>query len=244
MNLTGVVEGILFVVGDEGITLNDLSETLGVDVNQTKAILKELQSEYEKDNRGIRISFLGDAFKLTTKKEHKEYYEKLVDQGELTPLSQASLETLAIIAYNQPITRAQVDEMRGVSSQYIIRRLVARNLVKASGKSDLPGRPNLYATTSDFLDYFGLSTIDDLPKLDDNNDESKETELKRKKLDFLFNSNIFFLFLSASSSNEFIFAIKSDEYFSKKFTPFSDSSIIFLGDKLIRIYLCKEEKKK
>lgn len=174
MNLTGVVEGILFVVGDEGITLNDLSETLGVDVNQTKAILKELQNEYEKDNRGIRISFLGDAFKLTTKKEHKEYYEKLVDQGELTPLSQASLETLAIIAYNQPITRAEVDEMRGVSSQHIIRRLVARNLVKATGKSDLPGRPNLYATTSDFLDYFGLSTINDLPKLDDNDDEKGE----------------------------------------------------------------------
>lgn len=177
MNLTGVVEGILFVVGDEGITLSDLSETLGISVDETKAILKELQNEYEKDTRGIRISFLGDAFKLTTKKEHKEYYEKLVDQGELTPLSQASLETLAIIAYNQPITRVEVDEMRGVSSQHIIRRLVARNLVKASGKSDLPGRPNLYETTSDFLDYFGLSTISDLPKLEDEVNESKETEL-------------------------------------------------------------------
>ena len=179
MNLTGVVEGILFVVGDEGITLKDLSETLGIDSSETKAILKELQNEYEKDNRGIRISFLGDVFKLTTKKEHKEYYEKLVDQGELTPLSQASLETLAIIAYNQPMTRAEVDELRGVSSQHIIRRLVARNLVKATGKSDLPGRPNLYATTSDFLDYFGLSTINDLPKLDDELVEngSEETEL-------------------------------------------------------------------
>ena len=177
MNLTGVVEGILFVVGDEGITLKDLAETLELGVPETKAILKELQSEYEKDNRGIRISFLGDAFKLTTKKEHKEYYEKLVDQGEPTPLSQASLETLAIIAYNQPITRVQVDEMRGVSSQHIIRRLVARNLVKASGKSSLPGRPNLYATTSDFLDYFGLSTIGDLPKLEDEESTSEEKEL-------------------------------------------------------------------
>ena len=177
MNLTGVVEGILFVVGDEGITLKDLSETLDISIEETKAILKELQSEYEKDNRGIRISFLGDAFKLTTKKEHKEYYEKLVDQGELTPLSQASLETLAIIAYNQPITRVEVDELRGVSSQHIIRRLVARNLVKASGKSDLPGRPNLYETTSDFLDYFGLSTITDLPKLEDEETKPEETEL-------------------------------------------------------------------
>lgn len=177
MNLTGVVEGILFVVGDEGITLSDLSNTLGVDVNKTKEILKELQVEYEKDNRGIRISFLGDAFKLTTKKEHKEYYEKLVDQGELTPLSQASLETLAIIAYNQPITRVEVDELRGVSSQHIIRRLVARNLIKASGKSNLPGRPNIYSTTSDFLDYFGLSTINDLPKLEDTESVNEEKEL-------------------------------------------------------------------
>jgi len=176
MNLTGVVEGILFVVGDEGITLQDLADTLEVSVEQTKAILKELQSEYEKDNRGIRISFLGDAFKLTTKKEHKDYYEKLVDQGELSPLSQASLETLAIIAYNQPITRAEIDELRGVSSQHIIRRLVARNLVKASGKSNLPGRPNLYATTSDFLDYFGLSTITDLPKLEEDVVGEKEEQ--------------------------------------------------------------------
>ena len=177
MNLTGVVEGILFVVGDEGITLQDLSDTLGVTIEETKKLLKELQSEYEKDTRGIRISFLGDAFKLTTKKEHKDYYEKLVDQGELSPLSQASLETLAIIAYNQPITRAEIDEMRGVSSAHIIRRLVARNLVKASGKSNLPGRPNLYATTSDFLDYFGLSTLSDLPKLD----EEDESESKEEK---------------------------------------------------------------
>ncbi len=178
MNLTGVVEGILFVVGDEGITLQDLSDTLGVSIDETKKLLKELQTEYEKDTRGIRISFLGDAFKLTTKKEHKDYYEKLVDQGELTPLSQASLETLAIIAYNQPITRAEIDEMRGVSSAHIIRRLVARNLVKASGKSTLPGRPNLYATTSDFLDYFGLSTIKDLPNLEESNNACEVKEEK------------------------------------------------------------------
>ena len=176
MNLTGVVEGILFVVGDEGITLKDLAETLSLSLEETKAILKELQNEYEKETRGIRISFLGDAFKLTTKKEHKDYYEKLVDQGELTPLSQASLETLAIIAYNQPITRAEVDDLRGVSSQHIIRRLVARNLVKASGKSTLPGRPNLYETTSDFLDHFGLSTISDLPKIDDSEETSSSEQ--------------------------------------------------------------------
>lgn len=177
MNLTGVVEGILFVVGDEGINLDDLSQTLGVSVNETKEILKTLQNEYEKDSRGIRISFLGNAFKLTTKKEHKSYYEKLVDSEERSQLSQASLETLAIIAYNQPITRVEIDELRGVSSSHIIRRLVARNLVKTSGKSTLPGRPNLYSTTSDFLDYFGLSTIEDLPNIDIETNKDCEKEL-------------------------------------------------------------------
>ena len=176
MNKTGILEGILFVVGDEGITLDKISSILEISNEEAKSILKELQQSYESDARGIRISFLGNSFKLTTKKEHKDYYEKLVDQGELTPLSQASLETLAIIAYNQPITRAEIDELRGVSSSHIIRRLVARNLVKASGKSTLPGRPNLYATTSDFLDYFGLSTISDLPKLDETEVEGKEEQ--------------------------------------------------------------------
>ena len=166
MNLTGVVEGILFVVGDEGITLSDLSETLGISVDETKAILKELQNEYEKDTRGIRISFLGDAFKLTTKKEHKEYYEKLLKNEESNTLSSSAIETLAIIAYNEPITRIQVDEIRGVSSAPMIRKLVAKGFLKEVGKSDLPGRPNLYKTTSEFLDYFNMSSIDDLPKID------------------------------------------------------------------------------
>ena len=177
MNLKGVLEGILFVVGDEGINVKDLLDILNISKDELKNLIIELKEDYEKDDRGIRLSILGDAFKLTTKKEHKEYYEKLVDQGELTPLSQASLETLAIIAYNQPITRAEIDELRGVSSAHIIRRLVARNLVKASGKSTLPGRPNLYATTSDFLDYFGLSTINDLPKLDEEEANIEEKEL-------------------------------------------------------------------
>ena len=165
MNLLGVLEGILFVVGDEGITLKALSEILEKDMEETKALLLELKRVYESDERGIRISYLGDAFKLTTKKEHKDYYQKLILNPESNTLSQAALETLAIIAYNQPLTRAEVDEIRGISSAHIIRKLVAKNLLKEAGKSNLPGRPNLYQTTSDFLDYFGLSTIKDLPAL-------------------------------------------------------------------------------
>ena len=176
MNLLGVVEGILFVVGDEGITLQELSEIIEKDITETKEILLQLKKQYESNERGIRISYLGDAFKLTTKKEHKNYYQKLIENPERNMLSQAALETLAIIAYNQPITRAEVDEIRGISSSHMIRRLVAKNLLKEVGKSALPGRPNLYATTSDFLDCFGLSTINDLPKLSDLNDQKAQEE--------------------------------------------------------------------
>ena len=177
MNLIGVLEGILFVVGDEGITLKSLCELMDIDLEKAKELLKELKQNYENNDRGIRISYLGDCFKLTTKKEHKEYYQKLVNNGESNLLSQSALETLAIIAYNQPITRAEVDEMRGVSSSFMIRKLVAKGLIKEAGKSTLPGRPNLYKTTSEFLDYFGLATINDLPQIIENADDDNEKEL-------------------------------------------------------------------
>lgn len=178
MNLKGVLEGILFVVGDEGITLNKICEIMSITMDEAKELLKDLKSTYESDERGIRISYLGDAFKLTTKQEHKEYYEKLVENTDSNLLSPSALEVLAIVAYNQPITRVEIDEMRGVSSVHMLRRLVAKGLLKEAGKSTMPGRPNLYKTTSDFLDYFGLATIDDLPSID----MSKFTEGEEKEL--------------------------------------------------------------
>ena len=177
MNKCAILEGLLFVVGDEGLTLNNICEILEVDVKEAKEILMELKKIYEDDSRGIRISFLGDAFKLTTKKEHKEYYQKLINGPRTNTLSIPALETLAIIAYNQPITRVEIDELRGVASANMVRKLVAKGLIKEAGKSTMPGRPNLYKTTHEFLDYFGLSTIDDLPEFlpdEKNKDEEKE----------------------------------------------------------------------
>ncbi len=179
MNLLGVLEGLLFVMGDEGVTLEDICKTLNIDESKAKELLIELKKEYEKDERGIKISFLGNAFKLTTKKEHKEYYQKLIGNREET-LSQAQLEVLAIIAYNEPITRIEIDEIRGISSSYVIKKLLSKDLIKVVGKSDLPGRPNLYKTTREFLDCFGLASINDLPDLNLVNKEEKQ-ELFRKK---------------------------------------------------------------
>lgn len=165
MNKEAILEGLLFVVGDEGLTLDNICEIMLIEKEEAQELLKKLREEYSKENRGIRISFMGDAFKLTTKGEHKEYYQKLITTKGSNTLSQAALETLAIIAYNQPITRMEVDELRGISSINMIRKLMAKDLIKVSGKSSLPGKPNLYRTTSEFLDYFGLATLGDLPEL-------------------------------------------------------------------------------
>ena len=176
MNKLGVLEGILFVVGDEGITLKGLCEIMEINIEEAKELLLNLKKMYESEERGLRISYLGDAFKLTTKEEHKEYYQKLVENPEKNNLSPSALEVLAIIAYNQPITRIEIDEMRGVQSGYIVRRLVAMGLVKEAGKSNLPGRPNMYRTTREFLDSFGLASLNELPEIEEEKTEEDQTK--------------------------------------------------------------------
>lgn len=171
-----VLEGLLFVVGEDGLTIEQISDVLEITDDESKELVMELKKDYEDESRGLRIDFLGNRFKITTKFEHKEYYQKLLENPETNTLSQAALETLAIIAYNEPITRVQVDAIRGVSSASIIRKLVAKGFVKESGRSELPGRPILYETTNEFLDYFGLSSTEDLPNIEEIIEESEEVD--------------------------------------------------------------------
>jgi segregation and condensation protein B len=166
MNKKAILEGILFIVGDEGIKLDEIKNILEVNDEEIKELLINLKKDYESSDRGLRISYLGNSFKLTTKEEHKEYYEKLITDSKTTTLSNAALEVLAVIAYNEPITRLKIDEIRGVNSSQIVRRLLARGFIKVCGREDTIWKPNLYKTTEDFLDYFGLSSKDDLPKID------------------------------------------------------------------------------
>lgn len=137
--LKGALEGVLFVVGDSGITLASLLEIFSIDSNTLKELIVELKKDYEKKDRGIRLTILGDAFKLTTKKEHRMYYEKLLVDDFSKTLSAPAMETLAIIAYNEPITRGEVDAIRGINSGPMIRKLVAKGFLKEVGKSPLPG---------------------------------------------------------------------------------------------------------
>ena len=165
--MKAIVEGLLFLSGEDGLTLEEISCVIEKDIDEVKLIIKELYNDYNNDTRGIQIEFLGNHFKLTTKKEHKEYYKKLVSDDENSILSQSALETLAIIAYNAPITRIELDNIRGVNSSYVVRKLLLKGLVEEVGRSDAPGRPRIYNVTPRFLDYFGLGSIDELPKLEE-----------------------------------------------------------------------------
>lgn len=162
--MLGVLEGVLFVVGDEGISKERLIEILEQNENEIDLLLEQLKTRYNNDDFGINIEFFGGKIKLVTKKEHSQYYEKLMAVSKNDNLSQSALETLAIIAYNSPVTRSNVEEIRGVDCTYIIRKLVFQNLIKEVGRSELPGRPILYGITDEFLDYLGLKSLEDLPK--------------------------------------------------------------------------------
>lgn len=170
-NTKAIIEGLLFISGDEGLSLEELTNITEKTEDEIKPLIKELYNDYENEDRGIQIEFLGNHFKLTTKIEHKEYYKKLVEEQENSLLGQSALETLAIIAYNAPITRIEIDEIRGVNSSYVIRKLLLKGLIEDIGKADLPGKPRLYNVTSKFLDYFGLGSLEELPKIESNNND-------------------------------------------------------------------------
>lgn len=182
MELEGALEGLLFVAGDEGLTTTKIKEILKINDEELKRIILSLQNQYCDKKRGIKIKVLGSSLKLVTKEEHKEFYQQLFDEKKNDVLSQSGLETLAIIAYNEPITRIQIDEIRGVNSSYVLRTLSMKGLIEERGRSELPGRPILYGVTNQFLDYFGLQTIDDLPKLEvTTEEETSETDLFASK---------------------------------------------------------------
>lgn len=165
VKLKGIVEGLLFASGDEGLTIKQLSHIIDEEESLIEHIIEELVFDYEHDQRGIMILRSNEVFHLTTKPEHNEYYKRYIQNPRSSRMSQASLETLAIIAYQQPITKTEIEEIRGVNSDYAVQTLVARSLVENIGRKDTVGRPILYATTKEFLTYFGLTSIDDLPPL-------------------------------------------------------------------------------
>jgi segregation and condensation protein B len=177
-----IVEGLLFAAGDEGLSLQQIAAVLEIEEEQARAIIHMLKDEYEQQKRGIQLIELAGVFQLATKKEHAPYLKKLVESPGSASLSQAALETLAIIAYRQPITRAEIEEIRGVKSDKPIQTLIAKALIKEVGRVEGTGRPILYGTTKEFLDYFGLKTLEELPPLP----ELQEDDEIEKEADLFF----------------------------------------------------------
>ena len=175
--MDAIIEGLLYVQGDIGLTIKDIMNILNIDEETAKREVLNLKNYYDDNKRGLRINFLGNTIKLTTREEHKEYYAKLLENPSSNGLSNSAIETLAVIAYNEPITRGEVDAFRGVDSSYVMRRLLAKGLIKECGKSDTPGRPILYKTTDEFLDYFGLASKEDLPSIEMLTEDKEEKDL-------------------------------------------------------------------
>jgi len=163
--MIAVLEGLLFITGEDGITINDIVNNLNVDKASAEALVKELDERLNKEESGLMLKVVGGKYLLTTKPEHLDYYKSFLTNEINNSLSPAALETLAIIAYNQPVTRLEVDELRGVASASLVRKLVNFNLIANAGRAETLGKPFLYKTTDHFLNYFNINSLEELPKL-------------------------------------------------------------------------------
>ena len=161
----GILEGLLFVVGEDGLSKEEIGNILELQEDEVLKLMEAFSNKLSSEERGIKLVLLGNKYKLSTKEEHKTYYEALANQTFSSNMTQAALETLVIIAYNQPISVGMIDDVRGVSSRDMVRKLLFRGLIEPAGRSNMPGKPMLYNTTNKFLDYFNLSSLEELPEL-------------------------------------------------------------------------------
>ena len=164
-NYEAIVEAILFTMG-ESVELEKIAAALELDKKETKKIIENLMKEYEKPSIGMKIIELDGAYQMCTKSEMYEYLIRIAKQPKKHVLTDVLLETLSIIAYKQPITKVEIEKIRGVSCDHAVNKLVEYNLVKELGRLDAPGRPLLFGTTEEFLRSFGVQSLDELPMLD------------------------------------------------------------------------------
>lgn len=163
-SLEGAIEAILFSVGDS-VEISKLSEVLETDKKQIREILTKMQEKYESKERGIRIMLLEDAVQLCTKPEYYQQLIKVVQKQKAYTLTDTVMETLSIIAYKQPVTKAEMEKIRGVSCDHAVNKLLEFGLIRELGRLNAPGRPLLFGTTEEFLRIFGVSSTDNLPVL-------------------------------------------------------------------------------
>lgn len=182
-NYISILQGLLFVAGDDGITLEEASYILELERSAVRQLFEGLEKKLESEDSGLEILLTASHYKLVTKASLKPYIEKYAVSPYSSQLSQASLETLAIIAYKQPVTRIDIETIRGVQSSGSIQKLLLRDLIEEAGRLDSPGRPKLYKTTAYFMDYFGLESLDALP------DAAELFDLDSEEANQLFRDN-------------------------------------------------------
>lgn len=176
VNWNGILESLLFAAGDEGLTLKQITTVMEIPEFKAEEMIQSLKEEYKNNNRGITLIEIAGTYQLATKKEYAVYLQRLVEAPNHGTLSQAALETLTIIAYKQPITRIEIEEIRGVKTERPIHTLVAKGLIQEVGRAEGPGRAILYGTTKEFLDYFGLKDLKELPSLPESDDKDVSNE--------------------------------------------------------------------
>ncbi|MCU6746612.1 MULTISPECIES: SMC-Scp complex subunit ScpB [Lachnospiraceae] len=164
--LQGIIEAILFTMGDS-VELNKIAAAIEHDENTTRKIIHNMMDSYEEENRGIRIIELDDSFQMCTKKEDYEYLIRIAKQPKRYVLTDVLLETLSIVAYKQPVTKLEIEKIRGVKSDHAVNKLVEYGLVEEAGRMEAPGRPLLFKTTEEFLRRFGVQSLEDLPSLNE-----------------------------------------------------------------------------
>ena len=180
-----VIEAVLFTMG-ESVEVSRLAEVIGEDIKTTKEIVSSMMEKWEQSDRGIAIIELENAYQMCTKGEMYEYLVRIARTPKKYVLTDALLETLSIIAYKQPVTRLEVERIRGVNSDHAVNRLVEFGLAQEVGRLDAPGRPLLFGTTEEFLRSFGVRSLDELPSLNEDQIEDfrhqAEEEVQEKEL--------------------------------------------------------------
>lgn len=188
-NLSSKVEALLFVAGDDGLSAKQLEFLTEEEPIAIEVAIAELAERYSNSASGIMVKELAGVYQLVTKQEVAETIQKLVENPTVQALSQASLEVLAIVAYKQPITRVEIEDLRGVKSEKALHTLTGKGLIQEVGRAERTGRAILYGTTNEFLDYFGLKDLDELPSLPEDEDEEQDghdTELFMSKFQETF----------------------------------------------------------
>lgn len=175
-----IIEGVLFAAGD-AVDVEKISDILDIDTKSTRAILTALADKYDREKRGLQIIRLEDSYQMCTRRDYQEYISRLAEPRRSQSLSDAAMEVLAIVAYKQPVTRAVIEQIRGVSCDSLVNKLLEKNFIEEVGRLDTPGRPMLFGTTEEFLRCFGIESIMELPEFDERS--ADETELQKTEGD-------------------------------------------------------------